>query len=174
MKSSTPIIVRLLLNQFVMSIFGTMLTMSTIMSDEKLCAAFSSISLFLYFFLIYHTLWDKGASDVISSQYTHKKSISRGFIISFLASIPTIVLTVIFSVITKQMTATSYFADILYTLSKLAISLGLQGMYYGIANIFSFHFGFYIITIFPAIIVGGIAYILGYKNIRIIPEKKKQ
>ena len=174
MRSSTPVIVRLLLNQFVMSIFGTMLTMSTITVSDTVCAVASVIPIFLYFFLIYNTMWDKGARDVISSQHTHKNTFGSGFVTAIFAAIPTIVLTVCFSVITEHMTNINNFANILYSFSKLILSLGLQGMYYGIANLYDYHFVVYIIAIFPAVIVGGVAYMLGYKNIRIIPEKKKQ
>lgn len=174
MNSNTPTILRLILNQFVMSVFGIMLTMSTISVDSTLCALVSCIAVFLYFFLIYNVMWEKGAREVIKSQHTHKNTITKGFVTALLAAIPTIVLTVIFSCITEDMTNVSNFANTLYTVTKLVLSLGFQGMYHGIAQLFSYHFVFYIIMIFPAILLGGLAYVMGYKNIRIIPEKKKQ
>ncbi len=174
MYNTTPIIVRLLLNQFVMSIFGIMLALSTMMANTTLCAAASFIAIFLYFFLIYNTLWEKGARDVISAQHTGKDTLTKGFLYSFLASLPCIVLTVIFSVITEQMTNVSNFLNTTYAVSKLILMFGFQGMYHGLAALFGYHFVFYIIAVFPAIIVGGAAYMMGYKNIRILPEKKKQ
>lgn len=174
MKSTTPVIVRMLLNQFVMSIFGIMLTMSTLMVNETFCAIVSCLPIFLYFFLIYHTMWDRGARDVLNAKYSKKDNINKGFVYSLLAAVPTAVLTMIFSVITKEMTYVSHFADVTYTLAKLILTFCFQGMYHGIAQLFSYHFVFYIIAILPAIIVGGTAYIMGYKNIRIIPENNHQ
>ncbi|MBE6687926.1 MAG: hypothetical protein E7588_01460 [Ruminococcaceae bacterium] len=173
MKSNTPIIVRMLLNQFVMSIFGIMITLSTLAISEQFASLASCIPIFLYFFLIYHNLWDKGARDVLTAQRTGVSTPLKGFLYALYASIPTIVLTAVFSVITKEMTYTSYFADVAYTAAKLILTFCFQGMYHGIALIFSYHFVFYILAIFPAIIVGGLAYAMGYRNIRIIPENKK-
>lgn len=174
MNSNTPTVLRLILNQFVMSIFGIMLTMSTINVGSTLCAIVSCIALFLYFFLIYNVMWDRGARDVIKARHTHRETPFKGFVTALYAAIPTIALTIIFSCITEGMTNVSNFANTLYTVTKLVLTLGFQGMYHGIAQLFSYHFLFYIIMIFPAIALGGAAYLLGYKNIRIIPENKKQ
>ena len=173
MTNNTPILVRLLLNQFAMSLFGIMLAFSTVMVSDAAGAAASCVAIFLYFYLTYNVLWDKGARDVISSEHSKKGSPLKGFFYSLLTMIPTAVLTVIFSVITEEMTNLSNFANTLYTVTKMILMFAFQGMYHGFANVFGYHFVFYIIVLFPAVIVGGIAYMMGFNNIRIIPEKKK-
>ncbi|MBQ9941169.1 MAG: hypothetical protein IJO74_06490 [Clostridia bacterium] len=173
MYSSTPIIVRLLLNQFAMSIFGIMLTMSTIMVNNTAGAAASCVALFLYFYLIYQVMWEKGARNVISEKHNDKNGKFKGVIYSVAASVPTILFTLIFSVITEEMTCLSNFANITYAVSKMILMFAFQGMYHGLANLFDYHFVFYIIALLPAIILGSVAYYMGYKNIRILPEKKK-
>ena len=172
MTNTTPVIVRLLLNQFAMSLFGIMLTFSTIMVSDAFGAAVSFVAIFLYFYLTYNVMWDKGARDVISPDRDKKGSPAKGFLYSFLAMIPTVVLTVIFSVITVEMTNYSAFANSLYAFAKMVLMFAFQGMYHGFANLFGYHFVFYIICLFPAVIIGGISYMMGYKNIRIIPQKQ--
>lgn len=174
MTNNTPILVRLLLNQFAMSLFGIMLTFSTIMASDTFGAVASCVAMLLYFYLTYNVMWDKGAREVLTAEHTKNGNPFKGFLYLALSMIPTIILTVIFSVITVEMTNYSAFANSLYAFAKLVLMFAFQGMYHGLANIFGYHFIFYIICLFPSIVIGGAAYMMGYKNIRIIPQKQSK
>ena len=59
--------VRMFVNQFVMSLFGSMLSMATTAANNNTLAMILSIlAVLLYFFLLYTLTWEIGAKDRIS------------------------------------------------------------------------------------------------------------
>lgn len=162
-KKYSYIIVKLFLNQFAISLFGIGLAFaSSYAKNNGLLLVTSIFSVIFYLFLEYAIMWEVGAKDGITAKARHtSRGLWRGFVLSVCANAINIIAAILIT--TKAFVAmNNAAAGIGYI-----FSVALQGMYLGIL---SYPFGggklidfwwMYFLIIIPAILVTGLAYIIG-------------
>lgn len=189
-KNNSYNIIRLILNQFGMMIFGLVLSLATAGIDssvsDKLLLFVSIFSTGFYMVLIYAMMWEQGARDIIrveSGRMTLDKY--YGTKVALCANIPNLILAFLIFIgfLFGHLFGESQAASNLYG-AAYAISSFIQATYLGIIKaVFSpfdisvtstllFRSLVYFFTVIPAILTSTFAYILGCKNFRIFPNKK--
>ena len=172
-KQNISVIIKLLINQIGMMIFGFTVTTAAevIVGDTGLL--FGSIfSVIFYLVLIYNTVWEVGAKDKIRIDGNREKySAVKGFWLSFAANIPNLLIAVLILVgfvFGKTDGAFGYeWAGSLHFVAGFAAMI-LEGMYLGLILVLMPNNPVvYFIIIIPALVVCTIGYIFGAKNIRI-------
>ena len=178
-------IVKNLVNQFAISLFGAMLSMVTTASGNSVFAI--SVSVFaicFYLFLVYTTTWEIGAKDRISVDVGKKPYRPHtGLIISLVSNIPSFIIAIMYF-ITGLFPAGAKVAGSMNFLSGI-FSMLFQGMYTGFlmnvkvsdtAYLVNMWWAYFLIII-PALAVSWLAYFAGFKNFRMIAplfDKKNQ
>lgn len=179
-------VIKDLLNQFAISIFGALLAMATSTAESNTLSIVVSIfSIVFYLFLVYTTTWEIGAKDRISVDV--KKKPYRpytGLLISAVANIPKFIIVLLFIVATYFISNETVATNMGVVL-RLAYML-LGGMYTGLmmsvkisaagATMISVWWS-YLVFIVPALIVSWISYYAGFKNFRLVAplfDKKKK
>ncbi len=163
--------VKLFLNQLGVTVFGTVLTIAT-KDNSTLLLLSGLLSIGLYLYLNYTVCWEIGAKDKIRVDGGRLKySPAKGFIISLGANIPNILFALLigFGILVN----TTWGGNL--SLVSYAILHLLNGMYNGIMKLLfdsvSAHLWWgYIVATLPSIIICGLAYFLGSKNIRILKK----
>ncbi|MBQ8249630.1 MAG: hypothetical protein IJY93_07100 [Clostridia bacterium] len=172
LKEQSYNMVKLFLNQIALTVFGTILMLSTSENDSLLLAS-SIFSILFFLALSYTTCWDIGARDKIRVDSGRLKSMpSKGFVISLGANIPNLILALAMGIgiltNTEMGHSISGFCNIAARL--------LNGMYLGVISTIENKLSltaiedwwiFAVITI-PSLFTCTIAYLLGSKNIRIL------
>lgn len=162
--------IRMFVNQFAMSIFGSMLSMATTAAKNNTLSIILSIfSVLFYLFLLYTCAWEIGAKDRISVDIGKKEyKPHTGLLVSLVSNLPNLLIAVVF---TAFMPFSSFeWAGNVCAGASVAAML-LEGMYLGIITsvsiggrlLNSFAITFYVIMI-PAMVTSWIAYFLGFKN----------
>ena len=172
-------VVKDLLNQFAISIFGSLLAMATIAAENTTLSIVVSIfSIVFYLFLVYTTTWEIGAKDRVSVDVGKKPYRPHtGLLISAISNIPKFIIALLFLVATFIITNQSVAANLEVILSLAYMLLG--GMYTGLmtsANMISAWWA-YLVFIIPALLTSWVAYYAGFKNFRLIAplfDKKKK
>ena len=193
-KDSFDTIVKLLVTQLGMTMFGTMLVFTayavpnSITRVEGKITKFGSIflvvslvAILLYLFIIYTHIWEKGAKDRIKVDGGRmEKQIFKGLFISLVANSINIILGLI-------MCCTYFFLDFNASPSFLAyqiygsangIARMIQGMYTGLILYISPTadsvppYMFLLITL-PAIIITTLGYYRGFNNKRLFKPNKQ-
>lgn len=170
-------VVRNLVNQFAISVFGAFLSMATTAADNNvLSISVSVFAIVFYLFLVYTSTWEIGAKDRVSVDVGKKPYRPHtGLIISILSNIPNIVIAVGF-LIAKIFAHQSKFADTMNFILSVA-SMVFEGMYAGLMMTIRVNsagdtlidmWWSYFIIIIPAIVLSWIAYYAGFKNFRIV------
>lgn len=174
LKKHSYDIVKMLLNQFAISIFGNALALATGETQQGLRIATSVFSVLFYLFLIYVMMWDLGAKDAHhlekkESGYTHL----AGFYISLSAS----VLNFIFAVLIMLGTLIPAMGNV-GGVAKL-LALLFEGMYTGLLaipvgsvplnNIWILYF----LLPIPLVLTATVAYFAGSKNFKIFGGKRQ-
>ena len=162
--------VKMFVNQFVMSLFGSMLSMATTAANNNTLAMIVSIlAVIFYMFLLYTLAWEVGAKDRIAVDMGKMKYHPHmGLAISAFANIPNFLVALIYAIGTPfmqfkwggTMCAVAKFFTVLF-----------EGMYLGLTTTLSiggttlhfFWWTYFLVTI-PAMITSWIAYYLGFKN----------
>ncbi len=168
--------VRMFVYQIALSIFGLSLFLATVAVEMDWLTLVTGIfSMIFYLVLLYILTWEIGAKDRIATDYGKKKSRPYlGFVLSILANIPNVLLA------TFNAIAILLKWEAVQVISRLA-AMAIQGMYAGVLfsikigsyNVTNYFVSFYIIII-PAILVCGIAYLAGFNNFRIIPQRNTE
>ncbi len=182
-KNNSYNIIRLMINQFGMMIFGLVLSLATATSDspmsQKLLLFVSIFATGFYMVLIYNIMWEQGAKDIIRIESGRMLCDKYyGAKVALIANIPNLIL-VILSLIGYIISVDSG----LYQASCI-ISGFVQSTYLGMVNVFVSLFEnpaikdflrafIYLFTVLPAILCSTFSYILGLKNIRLFGGKKK-
>ena len=158
-------------NQFAISIFGSMLAMATTAAENNtLSIIVSVLSVVFYLFLIYTLTWEIGAKDRISVDIGKKKYRPHtGLLISAVANIPNFVIALVYSIGYPFMENHKWAGSVCAVVKMITIFL--EGMYLGITTSVSvagqqlnyYWWTYFIITI-PALLIAWIAYYLGYRN----------
>lgn len=179
-KNYSYSIVKLFLNQIGMTVFGTVLTIAT-RNNPSLLLASGILSIGLYIFLAYSVCWEIGAKDKIKIDGGRLEPFpARGFIIAFIANIPNILLSLLVGL---GLLINSDWSNTMAGICNIIVRL-LNGMYQGVIKLIGdgisknavpgamyestpieMTWWWFIIATLPVIIVGGLAYFLGSKNI---------
>lgn len=166
--------IKMLLTQIVISIFGLMLSMATVSASSGVAIAVSIFAILFYLFLIYTLVWEIGAKDKISVD-VGKKAYKpfTGLWMSLIANVPNIILALILAV--SQPFISNANGKELNGLGIVSvISNVLQGMYFGAISAIKLPSGkflsdmwwTYFLIIIPALVISFLAYYLGHKNFR--------
>ena len=188
-KNNSYNIIRLILNQFGMMVFGLVLSFATAGTgnsvSDKLLLLVSVFATGFYMVLIYAMMWEQGARDIIRVESGRMKlDMYYGTKISLCANIPNLVLALlVFVGFLFGHLGNSQAASNLYGVSY-TVSSFVQATYLGIIKaVFApfdisatptllFRSLVYFFTVIPSVITSTVAYILGSKNFRIFPNKK--
>ena len=162
--------VKMFLNQFAISIFGVVLAFAAAKADSPMLKNATSIGAILfYLFLLYTMTWEIGYKDRVAVEQGRKKRIpTKGVLISLCANIPNLFFAIFITL--AQLIENGVIAKIGGVCGFLAMSL--EGMYVGLlsnsvggAALNSYGFVYFLLPI-PALLVCGIAYFLGLKDIK--------
>lgn len=160
--------VKMLLNQIAISIFGFSLVLAAGMANSSaLRNATSAFSILFYLFLLYITAWDIGYRDKISIDLGKKAYRPwKGALISLCANVPNFIFAIGIT-ITNLTGALGTFGAICQFCAGV-----LEGMYAGLlvntvggAPLNTHWFMYFLITL-PAILVSGGAYVFGLKDVK--------
>ena len=169
-------IVKTLVNQFAISVFGIMLAMAATAAKNTALTIFGSIfSIVFYLFLIYTTTWEVGAKDRISVDVGKKPYRPHtGLMLSLLANIPNFIIALGYTVF-YPFSNQEWAANTCAVFSILSIIF--EGMYRGILSVikvaplgqqmFTFWWSYFLIII-PALVTSWIAYYTGFRNVRLV------
>ena len=189
-KNNSYNIIRLILNQFGMMVFGLVLSFATagVGSSEsnKLLLLVSIFATGFYMVLIYAMMWEQGAIDIIRVE-SGRMELDKlyGTKVALCANIPNLVLAALVFVgfLFGHLIGGSQAASNLYGVSY-TVSGFVQATYLGIiksafapfdisqTSTLFFRSLVYFFTVIPSILTSTVAYILGCKNFRLFPSKK--
>lgn len=189
-KNNSYNIIRLILNQFGMMVFGLVLSFATAgvgnSESNKLLLLVSIFATGFYMVLIYAMMWEQGARDIIRVE-SGRMDLDKlyGTKVAICANIPNLVLaTLVFAgFLFGHLLGDSQAASNLYGVSY-TISGFVQATYLGIikaafapfdisqTSTLFFRSLVYFLTVIPSVITSTVAYILGCKNFRLFPSKK--
>jgi len=159
--------VKLFITQIALGLFGGVLALATSTNDILLWVAGIGSVLF-YLFLIYVAVWEIGAKDRISIDLGKaKKRPYVGFLITLIANVPNIIVASIYAICWFISKGAEGAATNIAAFMRV-ITLFIEGMYYGLMTAIgigpnSFWWAYFVIVL-PAVLVGGVAYILGTMN----------
>ena len=163
--------VKMFVNQFAISIFGSMLAMATTAAEnDTLSIVVSILAVIFYLFLLYTVSWEIGAKDRISVDIGKKKYCPHmGLAIAAVANIPNFFVAIVYSIGFPFMNDHKWAGSICAVIK--VITIFLEGMYLGIITSISamgqqlnYYWWTYFIIIIPALLIAWIAYYLGFKN----------
>jgi len=170
--------VKMFITQVAVGLFGAVIAMamSSISENEKTNDTWllvtGILSALFFLFLLYTTVWEIGAKDRISIDLGKLKSRPYlGFLIGFIANGPNIIIATVYTVCWfSSHGAAGAATDTAGVMRVLAFII--EGMYYGILaalkiggqQLFVYWWAYFAIII-PGVLVSGIAYILGSKNV---------
>ena len=166
------------INQFAISIFGSVLSLATSAAENStLSMVVSLFAIAFYLFLIYTMTWEIGAKDRISVDVGKKPYRPHtGVLISLIANIPNFLIALVYACVYSTM-GTAKLAGSIASLA-MTIAMFLEGMYCGLAleiilptgfNLWHYWWTFFLIII-PALVTSWIAYFAGFKNFRILAQ----
>ena len=169
-------IVKMFVNQFAISIFGTMLAMATTATKNAVFTLVVSIfSILFYLFLLYTMIWEVGAKDKISVDVGKKEYRPlTGLWMALIANIPNFVFALVYAIGypfmgTHAWAGTMTFVATLYTVI-------CEGMYLGVMTVLpmgaevslnQMWWTYFLITL-PAMVTATLAYYIGHKDFRFL------
>ncbi len=166
-------IVKLFVNQFAISIFGSVLAMATAAANNNTLSLVVSIfATLFYLFLIYTMTWEIGAKDRISVDVGKKEyKPLTGLYMALFANIPNFLIA-LFYIIAYPTMSTATWAGTMAAISRIA-SIIIQGMYLGLTSTVQIMgirmnqlWWTYLVIIVPSLAACTLAYYLGHKNFR--------
>ncbi|MBQ8163928.1 MAG: hypothetical protein IKJ00_04510 [Clostridia bacterium] len=165
--------IKMFVNQFAISIFGSVLAMATATAgNDTLTLVVSGFSILFYLFLIYTMTWEIGAKDKITVDVGKKEYRPfTGLWMALIANIPNFIIAIMHTIAFPMM-ATAQWAGNLGAVSRFA-SVIIQGMYLGLTSTVQIAgtqmnqlWWTYFVIIIPALVTSWLAYYLGHKNFR--------
>ena len=168
-------IVKMFVNQFTISLFGTMLSMATSAIKKPIFSlAVSLFSIAFYLVLLYTMIWEIGAKDKISVDVGKKTyRPMTGLYMGLIAAIPNLFFALVYSIGYPFM-GTHEWAGVMGLVVRLYTIL-CEGMYLGVmttlpllaeVKLMSMWWTYYLITV-PAIATAMLAYYIGHKDFRL-------
>lgn len=179
LKENSYSSVKMFLTQIVMSFFGTMLAIATL-SNPTLLLWSSIFSVVFSLAIIYSIGWDIGAHDKLKIDGGRMRPLpGKGFLIALLANTPNLLLALLMGLGVLIDTSGSQAMIVVCN----AITRLINGSYLGIITtltnmlavengIIRYTWWWFIVMTLPSIIIGGVSYLMGVKNIYIIPQKR--
>jgi len=179
--------VKMLLNQFATAIFGFVLFLATKKAENIALMNVTSIAAILfYLFLLYTMTWEIGYHDRVAvAQGRKKKNVFTGALISLCANVPNFIYAIFITLaVFINAGEGSFIANIGGICTFLALFLegmftGLLSNHIGAVSLGSHWFVYFLIPL-PAILVCGIAYYLGLRDVKftslfdpIVPESDR-
>ena len=166
LKENSYHIVKCLLNQIAMTLFGLMVAFATL-QNETLLLIGSLCAVLLYLVITYYMFWEMGGKDLIHEESGRRRPTPlRGLLVALTASIPNIILGVLV-VATKSAALTSEAAGNIQFVANL-LARGLEAMYLGLIVLYSPNNPIaFLLIVLPLLFVAGFAYYLGHRNFRI-------
>ena len=170
--------VKMFINQFAISIFGSVLSLATSAAQNRLLSmAVSGFAVAFYLFLIYTMTWEIGAKDRISVDVGKMEYRPHtGLLLSLVANIPNFLIAIIYACVYPLMATVNVAGSIASVV--MTIAMFLEGMYCGLALELTIPGGFHLwhywwtffLIIIPALVTSWVAYFAGFKNFRIIAQ----
>ena len=174
-KHNVSTIVKLILNHVISSIYALVLLMIVyaVFGIDKIFIA-SIVSIIFYLYLVYSFMWHAGAKDA-NSFYHLELSPYGGFGLITVATLPAILTNLISCVLSlfgPTLDYSEYTFDYVYSVFYYINGLFVQNMYSGIFALFVTSLKdispwLFLLSIIPAIAVGGVAYMFGFKSYRL-------
>lgn len=165
LKENSYEIVRLLLNQIGLSMFGLVMAMATVKTGTAIRVVIGVFCIAFYLWLIYDMMYRNGQKDGIKIESGRMRYFpAKGALIAFFANIPNLILGILMFLggFMFERTGASSWGQI-YQIFGM-IGKFFQGMYLGlIAVLFTDAYWTLLLTPLPAIVVCGIGYVLGVK-----------
>ena len=175
LKYNVSTIVKLILNHVISAIYSLMLLLIFYsVAGGRFLWFCSALSIAFYLGLIYSFMWNAGAKDA-NSFYSSQIKKGYGFLLISVATLPSIITNLI-SIILSLFKTDAEFAektsDMLYPIFYYINCLFTQVMYTGLFAIINNSLSgvsplWFLLSIIPAVLVGGFAYNLGFKSFRI-------
>ncbi len=172
LKDNSYNMVKLFINQVVMTMFGTMLAIATSKNHSLLLAA-SIFSVLFYLYLIYMQVWELGAKDKIRVDAGHQEAMPlKGLYLLIGANLPNLLLAVLMGI---GVMIDAEWANSMAAVCN-AIARLLNGMYLGVINAaedlfavtdFRNMWWWFFVIILPALFMGWLSYHFGAKDITI-------
>ncbi len=174
-KNNVSTIVKLVINHLVCGIYSLMLLLIFYsFGDGRFLYVGSIISIVFYLCLVYSFMWTAGAKDA-NSFYSPNIKKTDGFLLVTVATLPSIITNVLATVLhffKSDVEFAEKTADLIYPVLYYINYLFAQCMYSGIfvtlngsaANI---HPVWFLLSIIPALFVGTLAYLFGFKSYRL-------
>ena len=167
--------VKMFINQFAISVFGTMLSMATTATNNDVFTVSVSIfSIVFYLFLLYTMIWELGAQDKIAVDVGKRPYRPfTGLYMGLLANAPNLLFALMFAIGYPFM-GTHAWAGTMNAVVKL-YSVIFEGMYLGVTAVLPFGaevkigamwWSYLAITV-PAILTATLAYYIGHKDFRL-------
>ena len=174
--------VKMFVNQFAISMFGSVLAMATVaMGNGAVTIGVSIFATLFYLFLIYNMTWEIGARDKISADAGKKKySPLTGLYMSLVANSLSFIIAIVYTIGYPFM-ATQEWAGNMCTVMRV-LSIFANGMYLGLMSAIDiggkalnqYWFTYFLVTV-PALITAGLSYYIGTKDFKfssLFAEKK--
>ncbi len=166
-KSNSYNIVKCLLNQVAITMFGLMIAFAT-MQNETMLLVGSMFSIGFYLFLTYYMFWEIGGKDRIQEDSGRRqKTPVRGLIVSLIAYLPMILMAILL-LITYPYGQTNGVAATTYMIVNM-LTRFLHAMYLGLATLYSPENPIvWLLVCLPMPVVAQVGYMLGNRNFRIL------
>ena len=167
-------IIKMFVNQFAISIFGSVLAMATASSgNNTLTLVVSIFAILFYLFLLYTMTWEIGAKDKISVDAKKKEYRPYvGIVMAIIANIPNAIIALLYTIAFPFMNISGSWSVNLAAGSRIA-SIITEGMYLGAISVIKIgetvirdYWWTYFVIIIPALVTCWIAYLLGHRNFR--------
>ncbi len=179
-KEKSGMIVKLIIFQIAMSIFGVMIASSVIILSEGLLLLAGIFSVLFYFALVGAALNEDGLKDNIrASRESVAVSAFTGFKYALISYVPTLLITLVLAVLRTVGVRNS-----LISILVVVIRAFLSGMYLGLdtsifgagETVMTFSANGYSFLIYQmiSILACGVFYYIGFRGINLLPKKKEE
>ena len=164
-------IVRCLINQIVMALFGVMVAFATL-NNEVILLIGGILAAGLYLVLFYFMFWEVGGKDRIAEDAGRRTPTPlRAVLVSLIANVPNLIIAALLVVSGTNGQANESWGNTYAVCTVLA--RGLQGMYLGIISFTEHKLDLvlpaytFLLTTIPAVFSCWLGYFLGHRNFRI-------
>lgn len=179
-KEKSSMIVKLIIFQIAMSIFGVMIASSVLVLGEGLLLFAGIFSVLFYFALVGAAINEDGLGDNVKlSREGATVNKFTGLKYAFVSYIPTLVVTLILAIL-RTIGINNSLTSILVVIVRAFLSgmyLGLDTTIFGAGEtVMTFSANGYSFLIYQlvSIVVCGVFYYIGFKGINLLPKKKEE
>lgn len=175
-KDNTSMISRMIITHIGMAVFGLVLFLATNLQGEKIMLLAGAFSAIFYGVIVYTTMWEYGAKDKPAFDAGRlEKAGKRGFLTCLVAEAIFILVAIVYFVC-SFFDAANGVATVCYVI-EILFSSCFTGIMLFVKNTFNTDMVIAPIYILGSLIislVGAFGYVLGTKDLTIIPKKNKK